>query len=192
MIEIKEEAATMETLIEYGVVSIAFLVESRYKIELINSGLGGWTLTEEPVENPYIKDYDEEHWERPGDWARRFNVSSWGILSAFEGRTRVGGAVIAFDTPEVNMLEGRADLALLWDLRIHPDHRRKGIGSLLFPRIVSWAASRQCTTLKIETQNINVPACKYYARMGCELRAIHPEAYPSLPEEVQLLWYKRI
>jgi len=90
------------------------------------------------------------------------------------------------------MLEGSTNLAVLWDIRVHPEYRRKGIGSLLFPRIVSWAIARQCTVLKIETQNINVPACKYYARMGCQLRAIHPDAYPDLPEEVQFLWYRRL
>jgi hypothetical protein len=31
--------------------------------------------------------------------------------------------------------------------------------------------------------------CGFYARHGCELRAAHP-AYPDLPNEIQLLWYK--
>jgi hypothetical protein len=41
----------------------------------------------------------------------------------------------------------------------------------------------------VETQNINVPACRFYAAQGCELRGIHPNTYPELPHEVQLLWY---
>lgn len=192
MIEIKEDPTTLATLVEYGKVSIAFLVESRYRVESIRNGLGGWTLTEEPVEHPYIKDYDEANGEGPTRWAKRFDISHWGILSAFEGHERLGGAVIAFDTPQVTMLEQRTNLAVLWDIRVHPEHRRKGIGSLLFPRIVAWATARRCADLKIETQNINVPACKYYARMGCQLRAIHPDAYLDLPDEVQLLWYRRL
>ena len=44
--------------------------------------------------------------------------------------------------------------------------------------------------LKIETQNTNVRACRFYERQGCQLRAIHRAAYPELPEEIQLLWYK--
>jgi len=55
VIEIKEEPANLETTLEYGVVSIAFLVESLYRVEHIRGGLGGWRLTEEPVEHPYIK-----------------------------------------------------------------------------------------------------------------------------------------
>ena len=43
--------------------------------------------------------------------------------------------------------------------------------------------------MKIETQNVNIGACRFYAAQGCELRAIHPNASLELPEEVQLLWY---
>jgi len=42
----------------------------------------------------------------------------------------------------------------------------------------------------VETQNINVPACRFYVRMGCALLAINCMAYPELPGEAQLLWCK--
>jgi hypothetical protein len=50
--------------------------------------------------------------------------------------------------------------------------------------------ARECRQLKVETQNINVPACRFYARQGCVLGVIDRFAYPTLPDEVQLLWYK--
>lgn len=186
-IHITQEPVTV--LPEYATVSIAFVVESRYVFEVLQSGLGGWRLIEAPVERPYIKDYDAIRGEGPLLWAYRWDISQWGVLSAFDGPKRVGGAVVAYNTPRVNLLEGRSDIAALWDIRVHPDYRRKGIGSQLFARAVAWARQRHCKTLKVETQNINVPACKFYARHGCELRAIHPNAYPSFPDEVQLLWY---
>jgi hypothetical protein len=46
--------------------------------------------------------------------------------------------------------------------------------------------------IEVETQNINVPACRFYARMGCRLGAVDRQAYPEFPNEVQLLFYKRI
>lgn len=192
MIAIVEEASTPVTLLRYASIPIAFLVESRYRVEPIRNGLGGWLLHEEPVAQPYVKDYDERDGEGPRRWAERFDLARWGILSAFDGHERIGGAAIALDTPEGSALHGFTGLAVLWDIRIHPGYRRAGVGSLLFPRIVDWAAARRCTRLLIETQNINVPACKYYARMDCELRAVHPDAYPDMPDEVQLLWYRRI
>lgn len=56
----------------------------------------------------------------------------------------------------------------------------------------AWAAARGCRQLKIETQNVNVPACRFYARQGCVLGAINRFAYREFPDEVQLLWYKAI
>jgi GNAT superfamily N-acetyltransferase len=88
------------------------------------------------------------------------------------------------------MLEGRRDLSLLWDIQVAPDARGRGVGSALFERVEAWALAQGCRELKVETQNINVPACGFYARHGCEPRAARHAAYPELPEEIQLLWYK--
>jgi hypothetical protein len=44
--------------------------------------------------------------------------------------------------------------------------------------------------MTIETQNINVVACRFYARQGCALRTVNHMAYAEFPNEVQLLWYK--
>ena len=102
--------------------------------------------------------------------------------------TRVGGAVIAFDSAGVTMLEQRRDLAVLWDLRVRPDLRARGIGAMLFRAADTWAAGRGCAEIRVETQNTNVPACRFYARQGCSLRAIDRFAYPHRPDEIQLLW----
>ena len=45
---------------------------------------------------------------------------------AFDHDFRVGGILIARDTPGVDMLEGRADLALLLYVRVHPARVAKG------------------------------------------------------------------
>ncbi|MDA1348699.1 MAG: GNAT family N-acetyltransferase [Chloroflexi bacterium] len=175
---------------QYGEVSVAFRVESELRFESVDRGLGGWRVTERTIEEPYTYDYDQIEGEGPTRWARRHgNISNWGVLSAFDGERRVGGAVVAWKTPGVHMLEGRDDLACLWDIRVDPNYRRGGVGSKLLARAASWARDRNCQRLKIETQNINVAACRFYARQGCELRGIHPGVYAELPNEVMLLWY---
>ncbi len=186
-IEIREETTTV--LAEYGRVSIAFMVESRLRVQSIDNGLRGWSLDEETVDPPYLKDDDADKEQGPARWLSG-DTSSWSVFSAFQGSKRVGGAVVAWNTAGPNMLEGRDDLACLWDIRISPDYHRVGIGSNLFAAAAEWARAKGCRHLKIETQNINVPACRFYAGQGCELRAIHPDAYPELPDEVQFLWYK--
>ena len=189
-IEIVEQSA--ESLREYGAIPIAFTVDSRYRVEPIDRGLGGWTLTEERVEPPYVKDYDDMGEERPVRWSKRWDLSNWVFFAAVDRGARIGGAVVARNTPGAHMLEGRTDLAVLWDIRVHPDHRRQGVGSDLFRRAAEWARASGCRYLKIEAQNINVRACKFYASQGCYLRGVHHGVYEDCPDEVQMLWFLRL
>ena len=185
-IQIVEQS--FEQLRGYGEIPISFTVNSKYRVDATAQGQAGWRLTEERVEAPYVKDYDEGG-ERPLRWLKQWDISHWIVLAAIEDSTRLGGAVVAWNTPGVDMLEGRDDLAVLWDLRVRPGRRREGIGKRLFDHAAAWARAKGCRQLKIETQNINVPACTFYAKQGCYLWAVNPEAYPEFPGEVQLLWY---
>jgi ribosomal protein S18 acetylase RimI-like enzyme len=189
-ISIVEE--TPEVLWEYEKISIVFLVETYFRLELSDKGLGGIRFVEEAVEKPFIKDYDAYQEDRPTHWSERFDLSNWGILSAFDSNQRVGGAAVAWKTPEVSMLDGRDDLACLWDLRVEENYRGKKIGNALFASALAWAEKRNCRSFKVETQNINVPACRFYVRQGCELGAINKYAYPEAMNEVQLIWYRDI
>lgn len=81
---------------------------------------------------------------------------------------------------------------LLWDIRVAPDRRGQGIGRALFHAAEEWALARGYRELKVETQNINVPACRFYAALGCRLRVVREEAYPTCPGEAQFLWYKAL
>jgi GNAT superfamily N-acetyltransferase len=184
-VEISEEPLT--ALREHGRIATSF--EVRELLEVSVQGLGGLVMTERPAVPSYRKDYDADN-GGPQEWPRQFDLSSWGLLAARVAGRHVAGAVIAFDTPTVNLLEGRDDLAVLWDIRVAPEMRGQGVGRALFAAAEQWARARGCRWLQAETQNINVPACRFYARQGCTLRAIHRFAYPDLPEEVMLLWWK--
>jgi GNAT superfamily N-acetyltransferase len=189
-LEIRQEVLTPAALTEHGRISIAFMVGQILAVVLTDGGLGGVVLTEIPVDEPYVKDYDAIEGEGPARWAKRFDVSNWGLIGAFHDGVRVGGAVIAFRTADLHMLGGRDDVAVLWDIRVAPEHRGSGAGSALFRAAEGWASDRGCAWLKIETQNVNIAACCFYRRMGCTLGGIERFAYPELPDEVQLLWWK--
>jgi GNAT superfamily N-acetyltransferase len=183
----------VESLPRYAEIPTSFQVKSIFEVEAIDQGLGGFSIAEKNVK-PYLKDYDKqnEYGDRPTGWARKFDVSNWGFFLAMDGSHIVGGATVATDTPNVIMLENRRDLAVLWDIRVHPDKRRNGIGTELFRYAVDWARRRGFKHFKIETQNVNVPACRFYAKQGCELGAIHRYGYARSPEvahETMLLWY---
>jgi GNAT superfamily N-acetyltransferase len=162
-----------------------------FEMELLDAGLGGILLAERPVDVPWTKDYDATD-GGPGRWASRFDVNSWGLLGAYDDERRIGGAVIAFDTPELHMLRGRRDLAVLWDLRVVHDARGSGAGAALFRASEAWARERGCSALEVETQQVNVPACHFYAQMGCSLAAVDRYGYADLPEEAQLIWRRQL
>jgi GNAT superfamily N-acetyltransferase len=99
-------------------------------------------------------------------------------------------AIVAFDTTGVNLLEERRDLSVLWDVRVCPEYR--GAGIALFRHTAEWSRRHGCRQMKVETQNVNLPACRFYQRMGCRLGEIRRFGYagvPAVAHEVMLCWY---
>ena len=180
----------MAALPEYARVPIIFTVDRVLDVTSRDDGRAGFVLSERRLEVPYEKDYDAIAGEGPLQWGRRFDLSKWALFTARLANRIVGGAAVAFDTPGLTMLEGRRDLAVLWDIRVAPDARRQGVGSALFRRAETWAQRQGCRQLKIETQNTNARACRFYERQGCRLKTIDRAAYREFPDEIQLLWYK--
>lgn len=189
-VEIREEALTLTALEGHAAIPIAFGVDRILEVTLGDGGLGGMSLTETAVEDPYVKDYDVT--DGPASWPGRFDISNWGLICGRRDGALAGGAVIAFRTPGLGMLGARDDAAVLWDIRVSPGVRRAGIGSALFWAAGNWARAGGCEWLAIETQNVNTAACHFYQRMGCTLGAIDRFAYPGLPGEAQLLWWRAL
>lgn len=194
----KPSAVTIElatptevTLVEYGSIPIRFEVREVMDVQAAESS-AGFHLTPHPVATPYVKDYDSGTDEGPTGWPLRFDTSHWVLILARSEGEAIGGAAVAYRTSELDMLEGRSDLAVLWDIRVRPEARRRAVGTALFASAEAWALEQGCQQLKVETQNVNVPACRFYARQGCVLRGVHHGAYADCPDEVQLLWYKEL
>lgn len=82
--------------------------------------------------------------------------------------------------------------ALIHELAVDLPARHGGIARSLMDRAVAWARAKGLAGLTLETQNNNVPACRFYSRYGFTLgghdrqlyRALHPET-----REVALFWY---
>ena len=168
---------------------IPSVFESATAFDVVRTG-GRLNLVERGLPAPFRKDYDAI--EDPLTWPREFDTSKWVLVSAFAGPDRIGGVIGAIDTPGTDMLEGRRDLAVVWDLRVAPGARRRAVATSLLVTLERWASEKGCTELKVETQNTNVPACRLYAATGLVLCEAHFGAYPRFPDEVQLIWRKRI
>lgn len=156
----------------------------------VHEGTNGFELRERTNSRVYRKDYDAV--EDPRRWLVEFDVSCWVMLSAFRDGKHVGGAIAAVRSPGVALLEGRDDLVVLWDIRVAPDASRTGIGSALVARVEDLAQIRRCCELKVETQNTNVAACKFYRSQGFRLSDANRDVYPRHPKEIQLIWRKRV
>ena len=189
-IEISLEAP--DALAAYASVPISYRVEEVLDTQLAPEGGRLLPYRSRRLDVPFVKDYDALPGNHPLDWAARFDVLGWGVFAARTDGERVGGVVVIPPTADVEMLDGRDDLALLWDIRVTPKVRNRGIGTALLDAATSWARARGARVLKVETQNTNVPACWFYARNGFTLRTIDADAYPELAGEVQLLWYKEL
>ena len=178
---------------DYARISIAFEVRRVLDVRVSQAaGERELVTAERPIPTPYLKDYDALPGASPTSWPDRFDTSTWAVFAAYVGDDRVGGAVGIMGPRELDMLEGRLDLAVLWDIRVAPDVRGRGVGVSLLKAVETWALDQGAHTLKVETQDINVPACRFYARHGFRLRAANRRAYPELPDETQLLWYKTV
>ena len=150
-----------KTLAQLATVPSRFLVRSKLVPRLAEKGLGGIALREEGVSPFYVKDYDVLDGEGPSRRLRRHDVSNWRLILAREGKVLVGGAVVVAKSPGLHMLQGREDLAMVWDIRVRPGSKRKGVGTRLFREAASWARAKDCARMAVETQNINVPACRF-------------------------------
>jgi len=187
-VDVEEERTP--ALAQYARVPIAFTVREVAEVIEAPSGRGAFALRSRVIAQPYVKDYDDDG--GPEAWASRFDLSHWRFFVARVAGEQVGGAAVVFRAPDVDMLHGRQDVALLWDIRVAPQMRGRGAGAALVAAVEAWSAAHGAEWLEVETQNVNVPACRFYERMGFVLREVHPHAYTTLPDEVQLLWYKRI
>ncbi len=173
----------------YDTVDMLVHIDRIYQIEKIDRGLGGFRLRETPVP-AYVKDMSR--YERAQEYAQRFDITNWGFFLALDGDRPVGACTLAARTPGVEMLDGREDLAVLWDLRVSDGYKRQGIGQRLFDQAVAWCRVRGFSQLKIESQNVNVPACRFYHKQGAVLSAVNEYAYyaeEDIRGEAQLLWY---
>ena len=179
---------TANDLQGYAQVPMVLTVRAQYRAELVDGGLGGWTLNEEPVVSAIRQGLTDEL-DSPTRWLRH-DISNWAFFAAHDGATprrRRNCRLEQSGAPHAGGENGPR--FVLWDIRVRREYRRSGIGSQLFDKCAEWAKRKGCTRLKIETQDINVPACRFYAAKGCELRGIHHGMYPEYPDEVQFLWY---
>ncbi|NKF05719.1 GNAT family N-acetyltransferase [Clostridium gasigenes] len=174
---------------KYDSIPMLVHVKSILKLEKVKNGLGGILLKETSVKE-YIRDLGE--YEEATKYAKEFDISNWAFFMAFDNEVPIGAVTVASKTKNVNMLDGREDMSVLWDIRVDDRYKQQGIGTKLFSMAVEWSKLKQFKQMKIECQNNNVQACRFYHKHGVVLGKIDEYAYyndTDVEDEVQLIWY---
>ena len=187
MITIKEVDSSFFPV--YDTVTQNVEVNSVYRIKRIEGGLGGFVFEEEKVE-PYVKDLAA--YERAQDLEKMFDIKNWRFYMAFDGDKPVAAMTIAGTTKDLNMLQGRTDSCVLWDIRVADGYKHQGLGQRLLDLGVSNAREDGYKKMIIECQNNNVTACRFYQKQGALLSKIDMYAYdsePGIEDETQFIWY---
>ena len=173
----------------YDKVSMNVDVHSEYRVKRIDNGLGGLLFEEVQVE-PYIKDLSG--YECATEYEQEFDITNWRFYMAFDGEIPVGAMTVVGKTDGLNMLYGREDACVLWDIRVADAYKHNGIGQKLFDMGVLNAKKDGYLQMIIECQNNNVQACKFYQKQGAVLSKIDMYAYyldPTAKNEIQFIWY---
>ena len=173
----------------YDTIPMRVDVNSHYMLERVNNGLGGILLKEVPVEN-YVRDFSED--AKATKFSEKFDITNWAFFMAFDDESPIGAVTIVSKTADIHMLDGRDDMSVLWDIRVSDTYKNQGIGQKLFDYATQWSKSMGFKQMKIECQNNNVPACKFYHKQGAILRKIDEYAYFDDIDskfEVQFIWY---
>jgi len=158
-------------------------------VEKSGSGIeASWRLVERPLPAPFDKGhgYDFDVTEQANILRRLRRGDGLHLVAERDGRL-VG---ILDVVPE-----DWNNTAFIWNIMLDESIRGQGVGRALFERAVRWGRQQGYRALVMETQTNNVPACKFYARMGCELGGIRDSYYTNNDierGEVAIFWVYKL
>ncbi|EID56017.1 GNAT family N-acetyltransferase [Saccharomonospora xinjiangensis] len=128
---------------------------------------------------PYTKDYGFDVEELAGYLDRQ----DGDLFVAMVRDARIGYVAVS---------EGWNGYAVVEDIAVDVAHRGTGAARALMDAAIEWAREAGLSGLRLETQSINVAACRFYRRYGFVLgghdRFLYRALDPST-REVALYWY---
>jgi len=168
----------------------SFTSPTTLAVEKTGSGIEvTWRLVERPLPQPYDKGHGYDFDPQERDQIRERFRRGDGLHLVVEAEGRIAG-ILDIVPQEWN------HTVWLWNIMLDEAIRGQGVGRELFQRGVKWARQLGYRALVLETQTNNVPACKFYAALGCEIEGIRDMYYTNRDierGEVAIFWsYKLI
>lgn len=138
-----------------------------------------WTFTEELLDTPREKTYPNDTYHSK-EYINRPNKAAF--LAMLDG-TCVGSLRVS------KKWNGNA---FIEDLAVDRAHRGHGVGTMLVDAAVAWAKGKGLRVVSLETQDVNLLACRFYLKYGFKLGGIDKflyNAYAPQREETALYFY---
>ena len=146
-------------------------------IPCYNNGI--WSATEEIFDEPYEKTYDDDFSYINIDFINNDDVA---VFLYFCDNTYAGNIILWKNWNKDCYIE---------NIDVRRDFRRQGIGKKLIEQAVIWSKERYLKGLRLETQDINLIACRFYQRCGFTLGSVDTLLYRNFDnyDEKALFWY---
>ena len=139
---------------------------------------GVWSFSECLYENPYEKVYpaDEEKWE---DYIGNPDKT---MFFYYEDNECAG---------QIRLRKYWNNYCYIEDIAISQNHRKNGIGTKLIEKAVEWAKSKNLLGLMLETQDVNLLACRFYNKLGFKIGGVDTMLYTNFDnaDEKAVFWY---
>lgn len=80
------------------------------------------------------------------------------------------------------------------DLSVDSKYRHSGIGKKLMDSAVAWCKEHRLSGITLETQDVNLQACRFYIKYGYELSGINTKKYAlsNYENEIALYFYLKL
>ncbi|WP_336786677.1 GNAT family N-acetyltransferase [Paenibacillus sp. MMO-177] len=138
-----------------------------------------WTYTEEIFSEPYMKQYEnddiDDSYIKDSEKAVFFYYADDKCIGRIKLRSNWNG------------------FALVEDIGISGSWRQQGIGTRLLEKAVEWAKQHHQIGLMLETQDINLSACRFYASNHFIIGGLDTMLYSkfSTAHEKAVFWYRK-
>ncbi|GIN86020.1 hypothetical protein J6TS2_24060 [Heyndrickxia sporothermodurans] len=165
---------TQSNMNDFNKSNEGFIVKGRIIPKYENNA---WEFTEEIFSEPYFKKYEDDEID----------------ISYIEGE----GKVVYFFYVENNCI-GQIRIRSNWngyafieDIAVAKEYRKNGVGTALLNKAIEWAKENNFCGLMLETQDVNISACYFYAKNNFVIGAIDTMLYSNSPNanEIAIFWY---
>jgi len=138
-----------------------------------------WKYTEELFAQPYYKKYEDDEIDISYIEEDEKAVFMYYVENYCIGRIKIRSNWNGY--------------ALIEDIAVVKDYRKNGVGTALLNKASEWAKEKNFNGLILETQDINVSACRFYAKNHFVIGGIDTMLYSNLLTacEIAIFWYYR-